>query len=161
VKPVVVSITVERPQRQVFAFLDVLGNHRAITDHVLVDWTLSGPRSGVGARARMRSNVPGPKQWLDMEVIASRAPESNTERTIGAGGKRHTTGTYTLAPAPRGGTRVEFAFRWERAPLGDRLLAPLLRAYLRRANARALQRLKALLERPEDEQRPPVATAAA
>jgi hypothetical protein len=54
---------------------------------------------------------------------------------------------YTLAPAHGGGTLVTFTFAWERAPLTDRLAAPLVRAYLRRGNERSLQRLKALLER--------------
>jgi len=46
-----------------------------------------------------------------------------------------------------GGTLVTFTFAWERAPLTDRLAAPLVRAYLRRGSERSLQRLKALLER--------------
>ena len=69
-----------------------------------------------------------------MEVIASGSPVMTRERTIGAGGKRHTTGTYTLAPGPRGGALVTFEFAWERAPLGDRIAAPLLRGYLRRGD---------------------------
>jgi len=40
----------------------------------------------------------------------------------------------------------DFTFAWERAPLTDRVAAPLVRAYLRRGNERSLQRLKALLE---------------
>ena len=42
---------------------------------------------------------------------------------------------------------MTFTFAWERAPLTDRVAAPLVRAYLRRGNERSLQRLKALLER--------------
>jgi polyketide cyclase/dehydrase/lipid transport protein len=130
----------------VFDFLDVLSNHVPFTDHMLGDWSFSGPARGAGTRARLRARTPGPKRWLDMEVIASEAPVMTRERTIGAGGKRHTTGTYTLAPGPGGGTLVTFEFAWERAPLGDRIAAPLLRGYLRHGNERALQRLKALLE---------------
>jgi hypothetical protein len=146
-KPVTVSIAVDRPQDEVFAFLDVLGNHRPFTDHVLTDWTLSGPEVGVGAKAHLFTKGPGPKQEVDMEVISSDAPVSTVERSISAGGRRRTTGTYTLAPADDGGTLVRFDFRWEEAPLGDRLAAPLVRATLKRANERAMVRLKALLER--------------
>lgn len=146
-KPITVSVVVERPQQEVFDFLDVLSNHIPFTDHMLVDWSVTGPERGVGTKAHLRASAPGPKQWLDMEVIASDAPVMTRERTIGAGGKRHTTGTYTLAPAPGGGTLVTFTFAWERAPLTDRVAAPLVRAYLRRGNQRSLQRLKALLER--------------
>ena len=146
-KPITVSVVVERPQQEVFDFLDVLSNHIPFTAHMLVDWSVTGPERGVGTKAHLRASAPGPKQWLDMEVIASDAPVMTRERTIGAGGKRHTTGTYTLAPAPGGGTLVTFTFAWERAPLTDRVAAPLVRAYLRRGNQRSLQRLKALLER--------------
>jgi hypothetical protein len=144
-KPVSVSITVNRPQDEVFAFLDVLGNHRPFTDHVLTDWTLSGPEVGVGAKAHLFTTG-RPRQEIDMEVISSDAPVSTVERSISAGGKRRTTGTYTLAPADDGGTLVRFDFAWEEAPLGDRLAAPFVRATLRRANERAMERLKALLE---------------
>jgi hypothetical protein len=158
-KPITVSVVVERPQQEVFDFLDVLSNHIPFTDHMLVDWSVTGPERGVGTKAHLRASAPGPKQWLDMEVIASDAPVMTRERTIGAGGKRHTTGTYTLAPAPGGGTLVTFTFAWERAPLTDRVAAPLVRAYLRRGNQRSLQRLKALLER-EAADGPTVAEAA-
>src|SRR3954451_18772268 len=103
-KPVSVAITVDRPQDEVFAFLDVLGNHRPFNDHQLTDWTLSGPDGGVGAKAHLYTKGPGPKQEIDMEVIASDAPVSTVERSLSAGGKRRTTGTYTLAPAADGGT---------------------------------------------------------
>jgi uncharacterized protein YndB with AHSA1/START domain len=158
-KPITVSVVVDRPQQEVFDFLDVLSNHIPFTDHMLVDWSVTGPERGVGTKAHLRASAPGPKQWLDMEVIASDAPVMTRERTIGAGGKRHTTGTYTLAPAPGGGTLVTFTFAWERAPLTDRVAAPLVRAYLRRGNQRSLQRLKALLER-EAADGPTVAEAA-
>ena len=74
IKPVTVSITVDRPQQEVFDFLDVLGNHRQFTDHLLVDWTLSGSPVGVGTVARMRAKVPGPDQWIDMETLISESP---------------------------------------------------------------------------------------
>ena len=158
-KPITVSVVVDRPQQEVFDFLDVLSNHIPFTDHMLADWSIAGPERGVGTKAHLRATAPGPKQWLDMEVIASEAPVMTRERTIGAGGKRHTTGTYTLAPAPGGGTLVTFTFAWERAPLTDRLGAPLVRAYLRRGNERSLRRLKALLESKAADG-PPVAEAA-
>ena len=84
-QPITVSTNVPRPRDEVFTFLDVLGNHQPFTDHMLTDWTLSGPREGVGARARLRANLPGPKDWVDMEVVESRRPERIVERTIGAG----------------------------------------------------------------------------
>jgi hypothetical protein len=53
-KPVTVSITVPTGRDEVYGFLDVPANHEPFTNHMLVDWSYSGPPSGVGARARMR-----------------------------------------------------------------------------------------------------------
>lgn len=144
-KPVSVSTTVPKPREEVFAFLDVLGNHQPFTDHMLVDWTLSGPPSGVGAKARMRANLPGPKDWVDMEVIDAKAPERIVEEAVGAKGKRRTRGTYTLAEGPDGGTLVHFELRYVQAPPVERLLSPVLHAWLRRANQKAMDRLRATL----------------
>jgi uncharacterized protein YndB with AHSA1/START domain len=140
-KPITVTTSVPQPREEVYAFLDVLGNHEPFTNHMLVDWTLSGPRSGVGARARMRANAPGPKQWTDMEVVEARPPERIVETAQGANGRRRTRGTYTLREAPGGGTDIAFELRYEAAPPAERLMMPLLRAYLRRANQKAMDRL--------------------
>jgi uncharacterized protein YndB with AHSA1/START domain len=140
-KPITVSTTVPQPREEVYAFLDVLGNHEPFTNHMLVDWTLSGPRTGVGAKARMRSNTPGPKQWADMEVIDATPGERIVEQAVGAKGRRRTEGTYTLRDAPDGGTDVRFEFRYLEAPASERLMMPLLRSYLQRGNQKAMERL--------------------
>jgi uncharacterized protein YndB with AHSA1/START domain len=144
-KPITVSTTVPQPREEVYAFLDVLGNHEPFTDHMLVDWTLSGPGSGVGAKARLRANAPGPKQWADMEVIEAQPPERMVEEATGANGRRRTRGTYTLHEAPGGGTEVRFEFRYLEAPTSERLMMPLLRAYLQRGNQKAMERLRETL----------------
>ena len=97
-KPIVVSTTVQRPRDEVFHFLDVLGNHEQFTDHFLVDWSLSGPAAGVGAKARMRTNMPGPADWADMEVIESLAPSRTDERAVGAGGSAAAAGPTSSSP---------------------------------------------------------------
>jgi hypothetical protein len=51
VKPVTVSIEVPNSTQQVYEFLDVLGNHESFMNHFMVDWQLSGPKRGVGAKA--------------------------------------------------------------------------------------------------------------
>jgi hypothetical protein len=124
----------------------VLGNHEQFTDHFLVDWSLSGPATGTGARARMRTNLPGPADWADMEVIESVAPERIVERAIGAGGKRHSRGSYFLEPDGSGATRVRFELVIEALPRAARPLAPILGAWLRRENDKAMRRLTALLD---------------
>ncbi len=142
-KPITVTTTIPRPREEVFDFLDVLGNHEPFTNHMLVDWTLSGPDRGAGARARLRANVPGPKDWADMEVLESRPPERIVENAIGAQGRRRTRGTYTLSDTADGGTHVAFELAYELMPARERLISPLLRAWLQRGNQKAMDRLRA------------------
>jgi hypothetical protein len=144
-KPISLSVTVDRPREEVYAFLDVLGNHERFTDHFLLDWTLSGPAAGVGARARFRVRAAGRDDWMDVEVVESAPPVRTVERTVGANGRRVTRGTYTLEALPGGRTQVAFALAYERAPASERLAAPLVRGLMRRENARALERLRSLL----------------
>jgi uncharacterized protein YndB with AHSA1/START domain len=143
--PVTVSIDVPQARPDVYAFLDVLANHEPFTDHMLVDWSCSGPDRGVGARARVNSKAGGRKEPVEIEVVEAEAPARIVERNVSAGGRRVGQGTYELTELPSGGTRIAFTYAWLQAPRADRLLAPLVRALLRRGNARAMERLAALL----------------
>jgi Polyketide cyclase / dehydrase and lipid transport len=145
VKPVTVSVAVPQGPQAVFDFLDVLANHEQFTDHFLVDWETSGPRQGVGARARMRVRKPGPDDWLEMEVISAERPRRSAEQSTSAQGRRVTRGTYELEKADDGGTSISFELAWLQAPTGERLIGPITRAVTRRANAKALRRLAELL----------------
>ena len=140
-KPVTVSIAVPNRREEVYDHLDVLANHEPFADHMLVDWHYSGPAAGLGARARMRLKKPGRPDWMDLEVVEVHPPARSVEETVGAGGRRRTRGTYILEEAPGGGTRISFRFEWLRAPLIERLAAPLIRSVLRRGNQRSLERL--------------------
>jgi hypothetical protein len=146
-KPVTASITVPTRREEVYDFLDVLANHESFTDHMLVDWTISGPERGVGARARFRVKKPGRADWMDLEVLAAERPITSTEETVSAGGRRHTRGTYTLEETPDGGTRISFELVWLRAPRLERLAAPITRAVIGRGNQRAMERLAERLRR--------------
>jgi uncharacterized protein YndB with AHSA1/START domain len=142
IKPVTVSVDVPQGIEEVFAYLDVLANHEAFTDHLLKDWKLSGPASGVGSKARMHVNAPGSNEVAELEVLESEPPHRTVEETFSAKGKRRTRGTYTLTEAPGGGTHVEFELAWVEAPRSERLGTPLTRAFIKRANGRAMKRLK-------------------
>lgn len=139
--PVTVSIDVPQAREDVFAHLDVMANHQPFTDHMLVDWSFSGPDRGIGSKARVHSKAGGRKEVVDIEVVDAQAPARIVERNVSAKGKRVGTGTYELEELPAGGTRISFTYAWQQAPLPDRLLAPLVRAVLRRGNQRAMQRL--------------------
>jgi ribosome-associated toxin RatA of RatAB toxin-antitoxin module len=139
-RPVTVTTTVPQSPEEVFDVIDDLAAHEEFTDHFLVDWTTSGPATGVGGRARMRVKKPGKADWMDLEVTQSERPLKTVEESIGAGGKRHTRGTYVLQPAGDG-TRISFTLEWLAAPLSERLGAPLVRAVTKRSNAESLRRL--------------------
>ena len=140
-KPVTVSTSVQRPPAEVYEFLDRLANHERFMDHWLVDWEFSGPRRGVGAKARARANVRGSQDWTEFEVVEAEAPSRIVEAAVGAGGKRHTRGTYRLKELPGGAAEIEFELAWVDAGRGERLIAPLSRAFVRRVNAKAMRRL--------------------
>ena len=40
-EPVTVSVTVDRPREEVFAYLADIANHPEFTDHYLVDWRMT------------------------------------------------------------------------------------------------------------------------
>jgi Polyketide cyclase / dehydrase and lipid transport len=151
-KAVTATVTVPQPRDEVFEFLDVLANHEQFTDHFLVDWELSGPAAGVGAKAHMRVKSPGPDDWLDMTVISGERPRTTTEESIGAKGRRRTRGTYTLEELPGGGTRITFELDWLKAPLSERLMAPITRAVVGRANQKSLRQLVDALENRQKEE---------
>lgn len=146
-KPVTVSIGVPQTPQQVYDFLDVMAHHERFTDHYLSDWRRSGPARGVGARATVTAALGGTKTGVAIEVVEADAPHRIVERNVSAGGRRLAHGTYTVEPLRAGGARVSFTYAWERAPLADRLLAPVVRATMRRANRTVMRRLATELDR--------------
>jgi len=120
-----VSIVVSAPREQVFDYLQDIANHAEFTDHYLVDWHLTRIDSiGRGAGARFRVKAPG-----------------NRIRTLGV---------YDLAPAAAGATRVRFTLQTIPITLSDRLMEGLgARAWTRRKSARAMRRLREILEQDE------------
>ena len=148
-KPVQVTINVPHPRAQVFDFLDVMSNHEPFTNHILQDWKYSGPDRGIGSKATVTVKAAGRNDSVDIEVIAAERPSTIVEQNVGAGGRRVATGTYRLADLPDGGTHIAFEYAWQRAPLSERMAAPLVRNMLRRANERAMARLAEQLAQRE------------
>jgi uncharacterized protein YndB with AHSA1/START domain len=140
-KPVTVSIDVPAAREDVFRFLDVMANHEAFTDHLMRDWEVAGPATGVGSRARVHTRALGVSDVVDIEVIDAEAPVRIVERNVAAKAGRTGQGTYTLTDRPDGGTTISFEYRWIVAPLVDRLTSPLARAFIRRTNQTSMRRL--------------------
>jgi hypothetical protein len=145
-RPVSVAIDVPEPRAEAYDFLDVMANHESFTDHMLGDWTSSGPERGIGARARVTNLLGGRREPIDVEVVEAIDGELIGERNVASVSGRVGRGTYRLSDSPQGGTRISFTYEWEHAPLADRLLAPLVRVLMRRALNRALERLAAELD---------------
>ncbi len=140
-KPVTVSATVANSPQEVFDFLDVLANHEGFLDHWLIEWKFSGPKRGIGAKARAKANTIGSQDWTDFEVVEAEAPVKIVEEGDGNGGKRRTRGAYRLEELPDGGTRISFELEWLQASKAERLIPPMTRAFVRRVNAKSMRRL--------------------
>lgn len=141
-RPISVSIDVPQPRADVYDHLDVMANHEPFTNHMLTEWEYSGPPRGIGSKARVKSSFGALSDHVAIEVVSAAAPTTIVERNVSAKGARVATGTYTLADLPDGGTRVTFTYAWERAPLADRVLSPLVRSLLRKGNVTAMRRLR-------------------
>jgi len=150
VETITVSTTITKPREEVFEYLADIANHAEFTDHYLVDWHLTREDPyGLGAGARFRIKAPMSRfAWADMTFAELDPPHRIVEH--GRGGKFNRTrmlGTYTLSPAADGTTNVQYTFETEPALLSDRLLEALgARAWTRRQAAKAMRRLRAVLE---------------
>ena len=139
--PVTVSIDVPQRRSEVYAYLDVMANHEAFTDHILTEWQVSGPATGVGAKANVVTKAGGMKDPAEIEVIEVEPDRMIRERNKGSKGRRVATGTYVLSDLPSGGTHIEFTFAFEKVPGREKPLVPLMRAMIRRGNEKSMTRL--------------------
>ena len=140
-RSVTVSIDVPQEREHVYEFLDVLANHEAFTDHLLRDWQLTGPRRGVGAKARVHTRALGVSDVVEIEVVDAEAPSRIVERNVATKAGRIGEGTYRLHALLAGGTHIEFEYRWIVVPMADRLASPVVRSFIRRTNETAMSRL--------------------
>jgi uncharacterized protein YndB with AHSA1/START domain len=152
--PVTVSTIISAPREQVFDYLQDIANHEEFTDHFLVSWHLTRIDSvGRGAGARFRVKAPANRfSWADATFVEVDRPYRIVEAgRTGKNNRIRTLGVYELAPGASGTTRVRFTFETVPATLSDRLQEALgARGWLKRKNARAMRRLRSIIERGED-----------
>ncbi|MET8809310.1 hypothetical protein [Streptomyces sp. NPDC004546] len=84
---------------------------------------------------------------VTIEVVEAQASRRIVEHNVSAADRRRAHGTYVIDPLPAAGSRVSFTYAWVRAPLADRLPAPVARIAMRRANRAVMRRLAAELAR--------------
>ncbi|HEY5429501.1 MAG TPA: SRPBCC family protein [Solirubrobacteraceae bacterium] len=153
-EPFTVTTTIAKPREQVYEYLADIANHAEFSDHYLVDWHLTRVNSyGAGAGARFRAKAPLNRfAWADMSFAEMQPPFRIVER--GRGGKYNRIrmlGTYTLSSAAGGTTKVQYTYETEPSQLSDKLLDTFGgRSWTRRKAARALRRLRSILEEGRD-----------
>lgn len=140
-KPVTVSTTIDRDPDRVYAFLDVIANHERFNDHRMTGWEYAGPPTGLGAKATAMAKMAGRREPVEMEVIETTVATTIVEREVSHQGVRVTIGTYRIAPVDGGAARVTFEYSWQHAPRVERVLSPLVRALMRHALQRSMDRL--------------------
>jgi uncharacterized protein YndB with AHSA1/START domain len=153
VDPLTVSTVISAPREQVFDYLQDIANHGEFTDHYLVDWHLTRIDSvGRGAGARFRVKAPGNRySWADVTFVEVDRPYRIVEAgRTGKNNRIRTLGVYELATASAGTTRVRFTLETVPATLADKLVEGLgARGWTKRKQARAMRRLRTILERGE------------
>ncbi len=149
--PVSVSVTIDRPREEVFAYLADVANHPEFSDHYLTDWHLTRIDSvGRGAGARFRVGVRWQRfDWGDYTLVEVEPPFRIV--ALGRYGKFNrikTTHIWTLEPGKGGGTEVEYLFESEPVFPTDRIVESLSgqRRYFKRKTRKALSRLQEILE---------------
>lgn len=161
--PFTVSTTIAKPREEVFEYLADIANHAEFSDHYLVDWRLLREDPyGKGAGARFRVKAPLNRfSWADVTLAEVTPPYRIVEK--GRGGKFNRVrmlGTYTLSPGAAGTTKVEYTLETEPALLSDRLMEALGgRVWTRRQAAKALRRLRTILEQGRGRGRRPSVAA--
>jgi uncharacterized protein YndB with AHSA1/START domain len=154
VDPFTVTTTISAPRELVFEYLADIANHAEFTDHYLVDWHLTRVDPyGSGAGARFRIKAPLNRfSWADVTIAECQPPFRIVEH--GRGGKFNRIrmlGTYTLSPGPGLTTKVQYTLETVPAQISDRLMDMLGgRAWSRRQAAKAMRRLRSILEEDRD-----------
>jgi uncharacterized protein YndB with AHSA1/START domain len=154
VDPVTVSVTIDRPREEVFEYLADIANHPEFSDHYLEKWRLTRTDSfGVGAGARYRLKRRFNRYaWEDITLVDVQRPHRIVG--VGRGGKFNRVKTYStweLSPAHGGGTRVQYTTETVPAMLSDRFAEAWgFRGWVKRKSAKALKRLRVILEDGEE-----------
>jgi hypothetical protein len=142
---VTVSREIDRDPDDVYAFLDVLGNHERINAHLMTHWEYSGPPTGLGAKATAMVKIAGRRGPVELEVVETTVATTIVHRYVSHRGLRVSNGTYRIAPGTDGGAKVTYQYEVEHAPGFERMAAPLVRVLMRQAFRGSLDRLDELL----------------
>jgi uncharacterized membrane protein len=137
------SVDINRPQAEVFAYLDQLDRH-AEWQQALTSVRLAGDGPvGVGTRAIETRKVPGGEREMSYEVTAHDPPTTSSWKGIDGPVRPH--GTVTVEAVDETRSRVTVSLDLEGHGLG-KVLVPLVRAQARKQIPVDQARLKEILE---------------
>jgi uncharacterized protein YndB with AHSA1/START domain len=155
VDPVTLTVTIDRPREEVFAYLSDIANHAEFSDHYRKHWRLLREDSvGHGAGARFKTDARFDRfGYYDINFAELDPPYRIIG--VGRGGKYNRIETFeqwTLEPAGGGGTRLEYMYETVPPLPTDRLVEGLSgrRRWARRNAGKALRRLRSILEEDRD-----------
>lgn len=137
------SVDINRPQTEVFAYLDQLDRH-AEWQQALTSVRLAGEGPvGVGTRAIETRKVPGGEREMSYELTAHEPPTTSSWK--GLDGPVRPNGTVTVEALDEARSRVTVALEMEGHGLG-KLLLPFVNAQARKQIPADQAKLKEILE---------------
>lgn len=152
--PVKLTVMIDRPREEVFAYLSDVANLPEFTDHYLKDWRLTREASeGRGAGARYKQDGHFDRfGYYDLSLAELDPPYRIV--AVGRGGKYNRIKTFhqwTLEPSS-GGTELEYLYESEPPLHSDRLVETLSgrRGWVKRNAGKGLRRLRSILEENRD-----------
>jgi len=137
------SIDIDRPQAEVFTYLDQLDRH-AEWQQALTSVRVEGDGPvGVGTRAIEKRKVPGGEREMSYELTAHDPPTTSSWK--GLDGPVRPNGTVTVEALDESRSRVTVALDLEGHGIG-KLLLPFVRSQARKQIPADQARLKEILE---------------
>lgn len=148
-KPVSARTTIDCPRDRVYGFVAELANRPTFTDHFMGPYRLERiPSTGVGAAARFRTGPRSFSVWMESVIDELEPPHGIVER--GHAGREDRIPVFCAWEMLAGAgstTQVSLSFWTEPQHRLDRIRERLgARGWYRRRWARALRRLKRVLE---------------
>jgi len=142
--PITSRIEIDRPPKEVFAYLDQLERHGEWQGQIISSKLETEGPTGVGTRATDTRKVPGGTQNVTYEVTEHDPPRKTSFR--GTNGPVRPLGSVTVEPVGEGRSRVTVELDLKGHGLVGPLVAMLARSQARKQLPQDQQRLKERLE---------------